>query len=352
MSIASLTIATHAPLVHTPSFFRPEKAYMWYKPDIEGAYREGVEYARAHKLRSAAQLQKAGILNMLMVVDLQEDFRGENEDGQSGRLPVPAMDDVVLRTVVRLLNGTVTDYFSSLTVSQDGHPANHISFGTYWRDHNGKPLDTRAHGGACPLDLVDEARAVFKATAFGPSGPYEVGLYQAHFDRDASVAYYKHLQATGQGSIWGFNVHCCLNTDGVNLHPLLIEAIWFFAGARSAQPQIIFKGHLSDRDWFGPLQPCWPDPGHPQGGFQKHVVDSFVQQNNVEFVGVAEDFCVYHMERQTIDFLSGSDHFKKLVFVEDGTAPIIPNAAHVLALKTEARKKGVRFINHDAPMAA
>lgn len=333
-------------LIHTPAFFSPEKARLWYKPDLGAALREGIEFGLKNKLKSAALLLKDGIARALMATDLQADFR----DG--GRLPVKGTDDVVLRVCTRLINGTVEDYYGGVIFSLDGHAPYHISFDYYWRDKDGNPLDLSKHGGAGILTLEDEAKGVFKAQAFNADGPYVVGYYQARFDVKDSVEYWNYLQATKQGPIWVFVSHCVIGTDGVDLHPLLAETIAFMCGARSLQPTIIHKGHLSNTDWFGPLEPCRPDPNHAQGGFQKEVIDVMKRFKATEFVGVAEDFCDHNMKRQTLEKLEGTEYIGKLCFVTDGTAPIIPNAQHVLDLNAKARKAGVRFIQCDTAFAA
>ncbi len=333
-------------LQYTPAFFQAEKAGQWYKPDIASALREGLEFGLNRRLKSAAHLMKEGIAHLMMMTDLQSDFRDE------GRLAVKGTDEVVLRTCVRLINGTVEDFYTGLMFSLDGHPPYHTSFDYYWRDKDGHALNLSKLGGAAILNLVDEKKCVFEALAFGPQGPYSIGFYQARFDIKDSVEYWKYLQKTGQGPIWVFNSHCVIATDGVNLHPLLAETIAFICGARSLQPTIISKGHLANTDWFGPLEPCRPDTKHAQGGFQKGIIDTMKLFETVEFVGVAEDFCDYNMKRQTIKDLTGTPYLGKLRFITDGTAPIIPNAKHVVEQNDQARVAGVKFIDHDTPFAA
>ncbi len=356
MSQISVIIADHAPLVYTPKFWDPAKAYQDFKPALEGAYTEGVEYARKHALEPAHSLIARGIGHAAWLTDLQQDFR------DNGRLPVKGTDTAVLRTCVRLLNGTVSGYFAGVIESRDGHPGQHISYDIYWRDQQGNALDLRQHGNAACLTLVDEQKAVFKAYGFNANGPYDIGYFQPRFDAApprnpnvpdrSAVSYWKHLQATGQGDIWAFTVHCKLGTDGANVHPLLLEVLAFIEGALSMQETIVAKGHISTTDWFGAFEPCWPDAGHPQGGLQKAIIDGFKPFVTVEAFGVAEDFCVYHGKRQAMLYLQGTEHFAKLRFVTDGTAAIIPNAAHVIAQNELARKGGIKFITHDAPLAA
>lgn len=341
--MATQKIADHAPLVHTPNFFDPGKAYEWYSPDLEGAYMEGVAYALKHGLRSAQRLKEAGIAHALMMVDLQADFRPR------GRLPVSGTDDVVLRTVARLLNGTFEEHYTDFVYSLDGHPPQHISYGARWRDQNGNPLDLSTRKAAI-LTLADEAKAVFEATCFDPKDghPVSAGHYQSRFDPKDTVAYWHELQKTGQ-TPWAFATHCQLGTDGTALHPLLAEALAFVAGARSMMPTILSKGHIVNTDWFGPLAPCRIDTSHPQGGFQTEVVDIFKRAATTDVFGVAEDFCVFHFEDQVVTYLTGTDFPARLRFVTDGTAPIVPNAPHVLAFRKKAAAAGVQFIPHDAP---
>lgn len=336
-----------ANLIYTPRFFDPNKADQHYKPDIAASIQEGIAYARANRLKTAQQLLKSGKGHAMMITDLEDDFRDD------GRLPVKGTNEVVKRTCVRLINGVVEDYFAGVIFSLDGHPPQHMTFDHYYVDHEGNPLDLSKHGKAALLSLVDEGKAIFKVTAFDSSGkPYEVGLVQPRFDPKDAVEYWKHLQATGQGDIWVFVPHCLIGTDGANLHPLLVETIAFACGARSLQPTIIHKGHLSNTDWFGPLQPCRPDPSHAQGGFQKHIIDVFKLFKTVEFAGVAEDFCDYYMKKQTMDYLQGTEYIAKLRFLTDCTAPIVPNAAHVATLNAQAKAAGVQFISHDAKFEA
>jgi nicotinamidase-related amidase len=338
---------------YRPSFLSQAKAGKWYKPELAVACREGIEYGLAHQLKPAAQLIREGVASAIMCTDLQEDFRPQ------GRLPVKGTDDVVWRVCQRIVQGVADGFYGGIIFSLDGHPPFHISYDYYWRDAKGQPLDLSKHGGAAILALEDEAKAVFKVTAFDAVGkPYEVGFYQARFDPKDSVAYWKHLQATNQGPIWVFVPHCMIGTDGFNLHPLLAETIAFACGARSMQPTVIHKGHISRTDWFGPLEPCRPDPNHPQGGFQKEVIDAMKgarvgstlhEFRTVEFAGVAEDFCDYFMKLQVMDNLEGTSFMTKLRFISDGTAPIVPNAARVVQLNERARRAGIKFITHDTP---
>lgn len=341
----NIVVADHGSLIHTPAFWDPRKAYIDYVPDLEAAYREGVAYKLAHNLESAHSLIKRGVNHAIMLTDLEEGFR------DNGELPVIGTDDVVLRVAVRLLNGTVTPYYTTIVYSLDGHPLQHISFDTYWRDVKGNALDISKHGKAGCLRLVDEDKAIFEAYAFDEQGnTYVIGLYRPQFDPFGAVAYWKHLQKTGQGDIWVFVTHCVIGTKGANLHPLLMEVIAFAAGARSIQPTILNKGHLHDRDWFSPLVPCLPDPSHPQGGFQKGVIDdAFKPALTVDFAGVAEDFCHYYMLLHTMEYLAGTPYLQKLRFMTDGTAPIVPNAKHVIALNARAQAEGIIFITHDSP---
>lgn len=342
-------VADHVPLLHEPSFWDPRKAYGEFSPDIEGAFLEGAAFARAEGLRTAQQMITDGVANIMMLTDLEGDFR------EGGRLAVTGTNSAVLRVGSRLMNGLVTDHYTGLVYSQDSHPPNHISWGSSWNVLKGKervPLDLREHK-AVILDLVDEQMGIFSATAFGPSGPIEVGYVQRRFNVKDSVRYWQHLQDTNQGPIWLFAQHCSIGTDGTNLHPLLAEVLSFATGARMIEPMPVFKGHIRDTDWFGPLEPCRPDPNHPQGGFQKPIVDFFESATgDVEFAGVAEDFCEHNMELQVMRYFEGTDFFNKMVFLLDCTAAIVPNAPHVLTLREEAKAKGVRFKTHDAPLAA
>jgi nicotinamidase-related amidase len=342
MTETAPNVADFMPLSYTPKFFRPEKAYEDYSPDIAGAMMEGVEYALKHGLDSASKLMERGIKNAIMLTDLQNDFRNRR-----WRLGVEGTDDVVLRIASRIINGTVNEYYSGLVESLDGHSKWHTSFGIVWRDRNGRPLDLRQTKVAC-LRLFDEKKAVFEA--YSPADGSIIGYYQRLYDPLNAVKYWKHLQATGQGDIWVFDVHCVLGTDGADQHPLIVEAVSFLCGARSIKPTTIYKGHIDTTDWFGPLEPCMTIPGHPQGGFNKEVVEQ-IKLFDTEFAGVAGDFCDYYMKKQTMTYLSGTPYMHNLRFITDGTAYIIPNAPHVIAQDAEAERQGVRFITHDTPFA-
>ena len=339
-----MTTASHVPLAHTPKFWNADNAYRRYRPNVAGAYIEGVEYAHSHGLVTAQALIKAGTNNLIMLTDLQDDFRDD------GRLAVKGTDTVVLRIAARILNGIVNDHYTGIIFSLDGHPHQHISYSVRWRTMKGLPFDLTVNKAAI-LTLVDRDKAIFRATCFNPADgtPIDMGYVQSYFDAKDTVAYWDHLQTTGQGPIWVFDIHCALGTEGVALHPLISEVVAYAAGARAIMPGTINKGHIVRTDWFGPLVPCRPDPTHPQGGIQKDVLDAFKAAKQVDFAGVAEDFCEYWMEKQTLDNLTGTDVFGRLRFIEDGTAPIVPGAAHVAAHRAEAKAKGVVFINHDAP---
>lgn len=341
-------VASHAPLAYTPDFWDAKKAYADYRPDYEGAYLEGVQYRLDNGLETADQLVAGGVSNAIMCTDLQWDF------GDYGRLPVIGTNDVVLRTCARMINGTVTPYYTLVVYSQDGHVPHHISYGSRWKTADGKPFDLRVNKAAV-LDLADEKRGVFHATCFDPANgsPIDMGYIQSSFNIKDTVAYWQHLQDTGQGPIWVFANHCKLGTDGTNLHPLLVETLAFMEGARMLSPVPLNKGHLRDTDWFGPLEPCRPDPSHPQGTFQRGVVDLFSQVEGwVEFVGVAEDFCDFNMKAQVMRYFAGTQFFEQMAFATDGTAPIVPNAPQVIQQNDEAARLGVHFMLLDDPFQA
>ncbi|MBI2030966.1 hypothetical protein HYT05_05065 [Candidatus Kaiserbacteria bacterium] len=211
------------------------------------------------------------------------------------------------------------------------------------------------------MTLVDEKKAIFRAYGFNADGPYDIGYYQPYHnalppedpkvpDRSA-VSYWKHLQATGQGDIWVFNVHCLLNSDGADTHPLLQETIAFMCGARAIRPTIIHKGHIDDTDWFGAFVPCWPKSEHPQGVLRKDLIDGFKSFRKVYSLGVAGDFCVYYGQLQVMDHFEGTDHFSKFEIVTDAISHIVPDAPHVIKLYERARQGGIKLITHDAAFA-
>lgn len=343
-----VTVASHAPLLYTPEFWDPRKAYAWYSPDIEGAFLEGVKFRLENHFKTLQQLKDAGLaINLLMITDIQGDFR------PGGRLPVLGTDDVMMRLAARILNGVFTGYYGDIIYSKDGHVPWHISYGSRWMTERGVPFDLRIHKAAV-LSLEDDmrGRALFRATCFDPQdgSPIDMGYVQSMVNALDSVAYWDHLQKTGQGPIWLFANHCKIDTDGTNLHPFLSEILAFVEGFRGIEPLPLFKGHIRDTDWFGPLEPCRPDSTHPQGGFQMPIIDRFMAtRGRNEFVGVAEDFCEHHMERQAVDRLNGTPHLRRLAFASDGTAAIVHNAPHVLAFHQKAAAQGIQFFKLGDP---
>lgn len=329
-------------LTYTPRFFQPEKATQWYKPDLAAAMREGIEFGLKLGLKSAEQLIEAGSAHLLALTDLQNDFRDK------GRLPVKGADEVILRVCYRLINGVIEDHFVGIIFSLDGHPFYHRSFDYVWIDKVGNVLDLSQHGGAAILTLESRKKCLFKVQAFNAFGPYTVGYYKDRFEPEDSVAYWDYLQKTNQGPIWVFVPHCILGTDGADLHPLLAETIAFACGMRGIQPTIIQKGHLYDTDWFGPLEPCRPNVRRPWSGFNKEVIEEMAVFRTVELAGIAEDFCQYSMEDQTMKGMKRTDHHK-LRFLSDCTAPIVPGTKKVADLYARALESGVKFIQHDTP---
>jgi nicotinamidase-related amidase len=331
---------------YTPIFFDPTKAFTNFTPDIAGAFKEGFEYGRKNELITGQQLIDIGQAHGIALTDLQKDFC------EGGRLAVKGATQVVFNVCKRLIDGTVKDhYFGEIFISLDGHHLDNISLDMNWLDALGNPLDLSQHGNAAIMTLHDEKNCVFKATAFGPNGPYEVGHYKSVHDPADVLDYWYHLQTTGQGPIWAFVPHCIIGTDGVNLHPLLVETLAFIKGARDITPVIIQKGHLANTDWFGPLAPCRPDAKLPNNGVQVEVLEAFKKLKTIEFAGIAEDFCEYNMRKQAIDLCGSNELITRYRFLSDGTAPIVPNAPHVQALYQRAREKNVKFINHDSPFS-
>ncbi|TSC72354.1 MAG: hypothetical protein G01um101470_348 [Parcubacteria group bacterium Gr01-1014_70] len=229
----------------------------------------------------------------------------------------------------------------------------------YARKHGLEPafkLLERPEGAS--MAFLTDLQHDFRPNGTNDGSPVDAGYIQPVYDPRGCVAYNKYLESTGQAPQWAFAQHCELGTDGESFHPLIVEVVAFASGLRSFVPGLVSKGHIMEWDWYGPLCSCGgysEDPNivpvitHPQGGFQKDIVDGFKPYRTVEYFGVAEDFCDYWMKRMAMWYFKGTDFLKKMVFVEDGTAPIVPNAKHVIEQNKKARAEGVKFIKHDTP---
>ncbi len=325
-------------LTYTPAFLRREKVFTHYRPDIAAAMREGIEFARNNKNMSAAALRAEARGILMVLTDLLEDFRDD------GRLPVKGTDQVVWNLCLRLVHLATGGDLAGVMLAFDGHPPLHISFDTYWRDADGNTLDLSEKKAAL-LFLEDEEKCLFRAEALDGC---VIGIYKAVLEPKDSVAYWKYLQETKQGPIWVFVPHCMIGTDGTNLHPLLAETVAFCAATRSFNPFIIRKGHLSNTDWFGPLEACRSDEFDSDSGLNTNALVYMDDFREIEFGGVAEDFCEFGMRDRVLRHLKGT----KIRFITDGTAPIVPNAKHVNELYVGARKAGVKFITHDGILVA
>lgn len=327
-------------LTHTPEFFRPEKAFLDYRPDLASAFREG------HILAQKMTPKLGAAPAILAITDLLQDFR------PGGRLAVGGTDEVVLRVVQRMIEGTITSYYAGMAVFYDSHPFDHVSFDYHFIDQDGIPLDLSLLK-AARLRLLDADKAEFMAYAYGSDGPYDLDIYYPRSSREVFVEYCQFLQEKGFGDAWVFAPHCIKGTDGTNLHPLVAEALAFFTGFSGIQPLVIWKGHLADTDWFGPLEPCWPDEA-AGCGFDYDTFGFLTSRSILEDAGVAEDFCTYWMRRQLLNYRlsrTNKNASNQLIFLSDGTAPIVPNAPHVAELYEQARHKGVIFAQHDTPFS-
>lgn len=357
------TVADHAPLVYEPEFWDPRKAYQDYEPDLTAALQEGFRYAQTHGLETGQQLrERPEGVSAVYFTDPQCDFR------PGGRLPVMgatggynSADDVILRSCVRALNGFVTGHYGGWFDSEDGHPSVHCSFASYFKSIKQQGMFDLSQHKAATLKLEDPQRCLFNATCFGLDGsPIPMGLVQPMYNAKDLVACYNHMAATEQLPMWAFTEHCVGGTKGVSLHPLVQEVRAFVTGLRRIVPKPIHKGHIIDRDWFGGLCDVWsytegqpgasPNTNHPQAGFQKELVDGWKRFRTIEFVcQIAQDFCGYWTQRQSLWYFEGTEFADKMRYMMDGNAPIIPNAPHVLALYAKAKGLGVKFINHDTP---
>lgn len=345
----TIIIADHVSLIKTPDFWDPEKAYQNYSPDLEGAKKEGA----ALKLESFRKLEGKGIKNAMMITDGQQDFR------DNGRLAVMGMDNGVLKTCARIINGVYAGYYTGLIYSLDQHHPFHISSGLYWYDKDENPMDLSGSYKAAQLyEILDRDMGIFKARVFESDGTPKDYSYFRSVNNDKiqnkdeetvldTVDYFESLRDSGQGPIWVFAEHCKIGTDGMSLHPLIAETIEWACAARKIQPHVIWKGHIANTDWFGPFRPCRVDNSHPDGQLKKYVLDSMKHYNNIDFVGWAEDFCDYYAKNQVLKYMQDTEHIEKLVFVKDCTSPIVPDTEHVIKQNEEAEKKGVRFITHD-----
>ena len=330
------------PAKNYPSFWNPTKiGDPDYMPDLNRAREEG---RRAGLESVQRQLRhNGGDRHLLIGIDYEHDF------GDKGRLPVAGTYEDIARFGERFIRGTLGCHYTDFIFTIDIHPPTVIHGDNWWADELGNPPDV-----SLPLFMVllddNPNRPVFEAHWVDgrPTKQYSPRLMRSH-----TIAYAKHLKATGQGSIWVFTSHCREGTNGVNLIPQLAELVEWASIARGIQPMFMYKGHIAHVDWFGPFRPCMDVPDHPQGGIQTLALDKVRQSKSTEIGGEAEDFCVNAGVKQVIDYYGNQpDVLQSISFLGDCTSAIVPNSDVVKDLHATMAQKGVKVIMHDAPFAA
>jgi nicotinamidase/pyrazinamidase len=256
----------------------------------------------------------------LIVIDGQVDFcdvgPGQNKDG---RLSVKGASAAMER-VHRMITNHYGD-IDELSVTFDCHYHHHIAHARMWKDKNGNPPN--------PYTQIMFDDVCGKNPIWFSSNPVWQSYLEAYItelrsrNEDRQNSGFPRIEHT----IWP--EHCVPDTDGFALQMYLSDAVLLWETKRNYPARRVTKGSNIFREHFSAFKAEVPDHNDPSTKPQLKLAENIIKDLDIMFwAGIAEDYCLMNSFIDFIEMLAMNDDQKrkslasKMVFLEDGTAPV------------------------------
>lgn len=265
-----------------PSFFDPSKIGTMFAPDLRAAALEGREYAKANGIpASAVDGQKRVILTL---IDMQADFINPATSNYPGQLSVPgAVGDV--ERVCDFIFNNVAD-LSHIVASLDTHYLFQPFHALNWVA--GENCDSKNPGEhPDPFTLISNSdlnNDVWR--------PARQNLRMREM--------INRLESNAKKTLCIWPMHCILGTPGHALDPMLMQAIWWHAGARSDQYDLTEKGMSQSSEHYGILEAEVRFDDDVLTHLNKKMVNKWQPADAIYWAGEARTHCCLETLNQAV----------------------------------------------------
>jgi len=299
-----------------PSYYSPDQIGQVYRPDTAKAMEIGRQAGWRPALRDSQKIA-------LLIVDAQVDFVHKD-----GALAVPGSIEDMKRLVELIYREGHRITTNVLTV--DTHSPFMIFFSSWWVDEQGQQPG--------PFTIITEEEV-------------KNGVWRAVVMPAWSHAYPTKLAAKGKKQLMIWSYHCMDMTEGINVIPPLVEAVFYHAAARHSQPIVVHKGHIPQTEFYSPLCPEVEVTNVPGGTINTPILNILAENDEIWVAGEAKSHCVLEGVRTLVDYFSQNqpEVLKRIFFLMDCTSSVFHPAVDFeaeanTALKQMASDYGIQLI--------
>lgn len=277
--------------------------------------KSGVNFAQNNNVTPAVMVPPSEG-SLLLIVDPNNDFVMEK-----GALPVEGALEDAQRLVIWMYNNVCN--INTIVATNDKHLPISIFHPLFWRKQNGDIIDpyTIINGGNFMRDNYP---------IFMPDwDPDWVRSYIDQLKQTTRVVYdtngIGHTIGKDTKDLMAWTTHCLANSIGDAFLPMILDAMLFWAAARSSNYIIIDKGDDPWTEWYSPLEAEVPVPGNPFTLLNTGVIDQIRAHKRTYIAGWASSHCVYGGLKSIIEYASinAPDIISKMYVLMDATSPVV-----------------------------
>jgi nicotinamidase-related amidase len=249
----------------------------------------------------------------LIVIDGQKDFV------EGGNLAVTG-GNAALSRIAKMIKRVKGDLFS-VDCTMDAHHRHHIGHSRMWVNSKGEnppPFITQMR----PDDVIGMG-AIWRAA--NPAWQARQQRYIEELSKRNDAR-----EALGllriEHTIW--TDHCLIGTDGMSLQADLYAAVSEWEDYKNRPANKTTKGSYIFAEHFSVFKAEVPEPSEPMTNVNMPLITELSKLDMLAWGGLAEEYCLMNSFIDFILTLSGNDATiaaqiaKKMVFLEDGTAPV------------------------------
>lgn len=244
-------------------------------------------------------------MNKLHIVgiDWQSDFCNMS----SGKLAVPGAWEAGERVATMI--GRLQKKIDDIHLTMDSHHPIHVAHPIYWKDGAGKH--------PTPFTIITAADV--KSGRWSPSRP--------SWQKKAE-AYVEQLEANGRYPLCIWPPHCLIGSEGHNIIKPVWDAVLKWEVEEFAICDFITKGSNLSTENYSAIMADVPDPNDPTTQLNIDFLNMLVEADIIALTGIAGSHCLANTVRDVVNHFNNPDFTKKLVFLEDATAPV-PGFEHL-----------------------
>ena len=235
-------------------------------------------------------------------IDLQNDFCQPD-----GKLSVPKALDAAINVanMIKRLENKIDD----IHLTQDSHHEVHVAHPIYWKDSKGNHPN--------PFTIITSQE--IKDGKWTTTKPY---LFKKAFE------YVETLEKNGRYPLCIWPPHCLIGSPGHNIVPEVWEAVHNWEVNQFASVNYVTKGSNHHTEHYSAIQADVPDPDDPTTQINTDFLNMLLEADIIAATGIAGSHCLANTMRDIVKYFNNPDFVKKIVFLEDATAPV-PGFEHL-----------------------